>query len=324
MPKRFESIDQYRGFAIFFMLFGNLIPAFSYGVPLILKHNQGPILLPGDLIAPLFLFIVGVCMSISVYRRKKRGQPGSEITKHMLRRYSLLIVIGTFLNTMEVLQPTVIWGVLEAIGLSGLIAYVLLRFSIPTRLAISGAMLVTYSYLSTFPWFVTWITSFNHGGPFGVLSWTWIVVVGTIVGELFITKKKSFGSNVFGIAAIAVILMLAGWIVQAVFPFMPFNKFLVSGSYSIFAAGVCTLLFLVFYYLSDVKKLKFVMFKDFGVSALMVWIFQSVFIWWPMQWFIGGWESLPLEQGIALALGITIVFWLMIRFLNKKNVRLTL
>lgn len=320
MPKRFDSIDQYRGFAIFFMLFGNLIPALSYGVPFILKHNQGPVLLPGDLIAPLFLFIIGVCMFISVYRRKKKGQPNSEITKHMLKRYVLLIAIGTFLNSMEILQPTIVWGVLEAIGLSGLIAFAILRFSMLTRVIISGAMLVAYSYLSTLPWFITWVTSFSHGGPLGVLSWTWIVIIGTVVGEMFIKKRRNFGYTVF---RIAFVLMLAGFFVHVKLN-IPFNKLIVSGSYSLFAAGFCTLIFLVFYYLSDIKKLRFVMFKDFGTSALMVWVFQSVFIWWPMNWFIGGWESLPLEQGVGLTLVIVIVFWLIVRFLNKRNIRLTL
>lgn len=320
MPKRFESIDQYRGFAIFFMLFGNLVPAISYGVPFILKHNQGPVLLPVDLIAPLFLFIVGLCMFISVYRRKKNGQPNSEIRKHILKRFLLLIVIGTFLNSMEVLQPWVMWGVLEAIGLSGLIAYFMLRFPIRIRLVISGAMLVAYSYLSTFPWFMTWITSFSHGGPLGVLSWTWIVVIGTVVGEMFIMRKKSFVYDVFGIAAG---LMILGFF-SHIRSYVPFNKLIVSGSYSLFAAGVCILIFLVFYYLSDIRKLRFVMFKDFGISALTVWVFQSVFLWWPMNWFVFGWESFPLWQGISLTLVIIVVFWLMVRFLNKKNIRLTL
>jgi predicted acyltransferase len=72
-----------------------------------------------DMVAPAFLFCIGVAMPLSFERRSARGATRADLVRHVLWRGLLLVAIGFFLN----LYPRFDWqsvripGVLQRIGL---------------------------------------------------------------------------------------------------------------------------------------------------------------------------------------------------------------
>jgi predicted acyltransferase len=116
--QRWDALDVLRGLTIMLMLL-NLSPGsweHNFGF-LVHAPWQGWTLI--DMVAPAFLFCVGVAMPLSFERRAAKGASRSDLMRHVLWRGLLLVAIGFFLN----LYPRFDWdtvripGVLSRIGL---------------------------------------------------------------------------------------------------------------------------------------------------------------------------------------------------------------
>lgn len=117
-PRRWDALDVLRGLTIILMLM-NLTPGswetnFAF---LVHARWEGGTLI--DMVAPAFLFCIGVAMPLSLERRAARGDSAATLLRHILWRGALLIAIGFFLNLYPRFDfPTVrIPGVLQRIGL---------------------------------------------------------------------------------------------------------------------------------------------------------------------------------------------------------------
>lgn len=116
--KRWDALDVLRGLTIMLMLL-NLSPGSWEHNFDFLEHAkwQGWTLI--DMVAPAFLFCIGVAMPLSFERRSARGASAGELLRHVWWRGLLLVAIGFFLN----LYPRFDWetvripGVLQRIGL---------------------------------------------------------------------------------------------------------------------------------------------------------------------------------------------------------------
>jgi predicted acyltransferase len=115
---RWDALDVLRGLTIMLMLL-NLSPGsweHNFGF-LVHARWQGWTLI--DMVAPAFLFCIGVAMPLSFERRSARGATRADLVRHVLWRGLLLVAIGFFLN----LYPRFDWqsvripGVLQRIGL---------------------------------------------------------------------------------------------------------------------------------------------------------------------------------------------------------------
>jgi predicted acyltransferase len=69
--KRIPSIDQFRGFAILTMVLANYMGGVSL-IPAWLKHAPDIGLTVIDLIAPFFIFAIGLTYELSFHRRIER------------------------------------------------------------------------------------------------------------------------------------------------------------------------------------------------------------------------------------------------------------
>ena len=120
---RWDALDVLRGLTIIVMLL-NLGPGsweHNFGWLTHAKWEGWPLI---DMVAPAFLFCIGVAMPLSFERRYAKGATRGALLNHVITRGLLLVAIGFFLN----LYPTFnfetvrIPGVLQRIGLSYLIA----------------------------------------------------------------------------------------------------------------------------------------------------------------------------------------------------------
>ncbi len=80
-----------------------------------------------DLIAPLFLFIVGLSLPFAIQSRLRRGESRKTILYHILRRTALLIVLGLVFNGILQLNFSDFryTGVLQRIALSYVFAAII-------------------------------------------------------------------------------------------------------------------------------------------------------------------------------------------------------
>jgi hypothetical protein len=97
---RLVSIDQYRGFASVLMVLVNFMGGIN-SVPAYLKHAHDIGLTLIDLIAPFFIFAIGLTYGIS-FRRRVTRDGWWKAVEHFLRRWLILFGIGALMVAAEI------------------------------------------------------------------------------------------------------------------------------------------------------------------------------------------------------------------------------
>lgn len=99
---RLNSIDLLRALAIIFMVQVHFVENLSRRTPPQIPLYEASFI-PGNVAAPLFTFLVGVSLWLSLNRRRANGQPERLIAGQTLRRALAIFVVGLIFNLM-------IWG----------------------------------------------------------------------------------------------------------------------------------------------------------------------------------------------------------------------
>src|SRR2546429_152762 len=107
------------------MLFANFVNVFLHRVPLLLTHNYGDLLRPFDFPAPVFQFLIGVSLPLFLRKHVQLGRTPHGAKLAALRRFALLILLGMLLDCVGALHIGLRWGVLQTLGLGGMIAALL-------------------------------------------------------------------------------------------------------------------------------------------------------------------------------------------------------
>ncbi|KAJ0179210.1 hypothetical protein K1T71_004922 [Dendrolimus kikuchii] len=121
IQQRLRALDTFRGMAIVFMIFVND----GAGGYWWFEHATWNGLVAGDLVFPAFLWIMGVCIPLSVKSAFAKGVPRWKIFMHIVRRSIMMFLIGMSLNTIygsNMLHELRIFGVLQRLAVSYLIA----------------------------------------------------------------------------------------------------------------------------------------------------------------------------------------------------------
>ena len=98
-----------------------------------------------DLIQPSFMFLVGVAVPYSLTRREATGQSASQLTRHVLVRSLVLILLGVFLSSTG--KPTTnftFMNVLTQIGLGYPFLFLLRNQRLGTQLFVVVSVLMGY------------------------------------------------------------------------------------------------------------------------------------------------------------------------------------
>ena len=102
-PERLRSLDVFRGLTIIGMLLVN-DPGDSSAVYTELRHSPWHGWTAADLVFPFFLFVVGITTHLSLQARAVRGDDTAAIRRQILRRGSLIFLIGFLLNWFPFVQ----------------------------------------------------------------------------------------------------------------------------------------------------------------------------------------------------------------------------
>src|SRR6185369_7154135 len=143
MSARLSFLDAARGLAVIAMLLANLVNVFAPERPRWLAHNLGDELQLFDLPAPVFQFLIGTSLMLFLARHAKAGAPDA-VTRLAIRRFVLLIGLGGVLDALAAGHLEVRWGVLQTLGMGGLVAVVFAGTSDVVALGVAALILATH------------------------------------------------------------------------------------------------------------------------------------------------------------------------------------
>jgi predicted acyltransferase len=310
---RINSIDQFRGFSIISMILVNYL-AFYECTPTFLKHAKITGITFADLVAPFFLFILGMMFRGSLLSRIQKGGKRKAYI-HAARRYALLILIGMAGGCAGKMKLTFDWGILQTIGLAGLIALPVMALNIKARI-ISLLVVLTVYHVLIVPHFSKLIINSENGGPLGAVSWSVIIILSGISGEFF--KKADIKKSAREMFCLGMLLLSAGYLSQFI---LPVSKPLVSGSYLLSSCGISIFVFLVFLFIVDQKNINIPTLTALGKNALLIFLLHYILV-------KAGHVLVPVNSksiyvGLA-ALTIYVLCFLMSFILDKKGLYLKL
>lgn len=361
--QRLRSLDILRGVTIILMIIVNDPGSWDHVYAPFL-HAEWNGLTPTDYVFPIFLFIVGVSIVLSLSKQEKLGKRRIEMTKKVLIRAAKIYALGIFLW----LWPSFNFEGIRWVGVLPRIAFVFLAcallflytsrrvqcylgigilffywilmayvpvpgigipdLSIPEK---NWAHYIDHLLLPGRLWKYTW-------DPEGILSTFPAIatgLMGMIAGYLLL-KKEELNQRVNQIFFFGFLLLFLGDAMQWVFPF---NKNLWSSSFSLLMGGVAAISLAASIYIFDIKKSTFG-FKFahvFGVNSIFSYALSSLLtvVFYSSKWwgfainvkFMGLWETmgLPLKLGsLFYALIYVVIIWIPTFILFKKKIYIKL
>jgi predicted acyltransferase len=315
-----------------------------------------------DLVAPFFVFIVGLCIPLS------RSQHGAAWRRRVYLRTIKLILAGILYISL-ILGISWWWGILQAIGVAYLMGSLLLY--IPTRwrwLVTSGVLLFHLLMSAWVPWWLhfgetdlPFFTIANLKGsmlkplrlhclPWVSISYGAMTMFGVLLGEAVATKEVRLiyrRGLILGVTA-----TLLGYLIHKIglltgLTGLCFNKPDVTVAYALFTSGLASLLFVLIYYLVDVRGWRrwTWFFQVMGMNALLAYFMQVIMRLgfralrlepffsavpndqvqqWAQLFNAPHWQNFWLNKsgyhGLLWGLIWTLCLWTIIYFCNKKNI----
>jgi len=325
---RYLSIDIFRGLAIVGMIFVNIVAPFN-NTPAWSKHAIDYGLTYVDLIAPFFIFAIGLTYKMSFDRTLEREGYVKTFTR-FARRYGSLAGFGfigsNHLITSEGIRFT--WGVLQAIGYAGLFTLFFIFLPRIVRLVVGVGTLVGYQFILNISVEVesvmTTLGDLNlldvHGGIIGGIGFAAMLLITTAIIDLF-NEKKKLPILISGIAFTAVgIIIHFIWKAYGFPIYGGISKERMTPSYVALTIGLSAILFYLIWYLFDKKDItngKSLILQPFGRNALFLYIIHPLFILFATLY-------LPQSTHGALVMfvaGVNVaLIWLLATWMNRKKV----
>lgn len=303
---RIFAIDRLRGTLVILMVCGDFLSGVEF-VPAFLKHAPDIGFTIADTVASAFVFVIGLNFGPSFARHLEDGKAGAR--RYFALRYLALVGIGAVIAAGATMtgQPTD-WGVLQAIGVAGLMCLLVIQLPTWARFVIGTLMLCGYQYvldtLMLFP-----VLHSVHGGLFGAVSWAALLVLSTAVADVWrrgLVPYLLCCAALVTAAAISVVLI-------------PVSKHRVSISFVLITLALSAIVFLIIDRFSRVGFTRAGILCWWGESALALYLIHllvlAVFVvpdiaWWYVQAPI--WLA-ALELIAILAFMSAIAWWLHVR-----------
>lgn len=353
--KRFPSIDFFRGLILLLLAAEstNLYEAAQEllpGNPILAQffHVDWQGLHFWDLIQPGFMSIAGAALYFSTYRKLDQGKSYAQLWPEVLKRSLWLFLFGTGLHCIYrgkvVLE---LWNVLTQLSITSIIAFFLLRFSMPMQLAASLFLLLLSHSLYVFsniPGYDLPYTPDQNFGSYmdmrlmGKLSGGhWIAINalptaahtiwGALMGRLIHRweNQQQVLRLLLGFGAMGLVL---GYGLDAMG--IPIIKRTSTISFVLASGGWVLWLMAGIHYLIHLKGIQAPWFKTifaFGKNSIFIYLFFETI---GPQWlnkkvgiFVHGFgEKLGLQEGGLDLINALVVWWLIAQlalFLDKKQ-----
>ena len=263
--KRNLTLDRLRGMAVILMVAGNSLMD-APDAPGFAQHMPDIGLSFADTVAPLFIFAIAVS-----YRQQFKGLFAAFKMKaymHYANRYFALIGLGTLFSAggMIVSEQTS-WGVLQAIGIAGLLTLLVISFPTGIRAAAGFGLLVAYQ-LALDRYFLHDVLNSTHGGLIGAVSWSAMLILSTVMVDFLQKGIKRF---LVSVGVLSVIAAVSVFIV-------PISKNRVSLSYVLVSVAISCLWYCLVYAATKLVPKKYGYVSCWGMNPLLFYVLHLILL----------------------------------------------
>lgn len=353
---RLLSLDALRGFDMLWIIGGgDLITSlaharptpFSLAVAAQFEHVPWAGLHLYDVIWPLFMFMVGVSLCLSLTRRRQRGESHASVYAHAIRRALVLFVLGMIAQgnllqfNLATLHP--FYSVLGGIAAGYLIATIVTLNTRPAgRAIVIAVFLILYwillvsipvpgvgrdvltrtgnaaAYVDRIVMGRFWYAPVNQANTWflSYLGFASSVLLGVLAGDVLQSarlsmKKKCLSLYLLGLALIPLGLLWSLW--------LPVIKLLWTSSFVLITGGISCVLLATFYLIIDVLHYRRWAFPltVIGMNALAIYmatnlfdfrILGNIFVGHLLPR-VGRWDAV-LSEAAALTIIWLILYWM--------------
>jgi len=193
LKQRFWEIDFLRGLAVIMMVVFHLLYDLTYFGGYNINIHSGFWLYFGRATATIFIFLVGVSLTLSFSRSWKIQNSGQKLYLKYLKRglkifsWGLLITIATWIFLRD---GFVLFGILHLIGISIILAYPFLKLRY-SNLLLGIAIVALGIHLKNFTFGFHWLVwlgfvpdHFCTVDYFPIIPWFGVVLIGMFFGNL--------------------------------------------------------------------------------------------------------------------------------------------
>jgi len=359
---RMLSLDSIRGFDMFWIIGGDFlihhIAALTGWSGLVLISNQlRHVSWQGfhayDLVFPLFMFVSGISLVLSIEKKTATTEGFSKQDRRSFlgkagKRAAILIVLGILYNfgwSMEADKFRVA-SVLGQIGVAYLVsAFVFVKLknwyawvsALCFILVLVAYLQLSFVVPNVGPGVLTpegivngWLDrlflpgrlyggSYDPEGILSILSSCSVTLLGGLVGKILIKyKEKSPLSSVVLLCIFGSFLIVAGWVLS---PYYPIIKAAWTVSFNLVAAGISTLLFVLFYGIIDILQYQrwAVFFSIIGMNSIGIYL-GARFISYPILLLTN--QGNVFDQpfvAIPLVIIVIAIEWLVLRACFRRR-----
>ena len=350
--ERLVSIDALRGFDMFWIMGGDFLfrsfrqiydCSFTTELETQIDHVPYEGFHFYDLIFPLFLFIVGISISLALPRTIEKDGKNSAL-KHIVIRSVLLFALGIFYmgGISNGIDNIYLAGVLQRISVAYLFGAIIFCYANDrTLIIITVALLLGYyAILVLVPVPGFGVPSFEQGKNLAHFIDQWLpgqkfegtilstlgavgnVLIGVLVGNFIKIKSFPQQKKVYTLLIAGFISLISGYIWGIWFPII---KLLWTSSYVLVACGYGLIMLAIFYQVIEIWKYqKWAQpFIWIGMNSIAIYIATSIMNFRKLsQRFIGGeikdWLG-NYHELLTSLITLVFVFWLA-GFLYKKKI----
>jgi len=302
---RLISLDAFRGFTIAAMILVNF-PGKGRYVYTPLRHTHWNGISPTDLIAPFFLFIVGIAIALAFTKRLDAGTPSSKIYSKLFFRSVKIYAVGMVLNILGLIPDfnfadirytgtlhriaivylvcgiiflNTEWKTQAIIGAVILLLYWLSMTLIPTpgygkvmlEPGINLAAWIDSKFLPGKMWQGTW----DPEGIFSTFPSIVTGITGMLAGTLLL-KIKSRENKVIYLFTFGFASTILGVVWNWVFPL---NENLWTSSFVLFTSGLASMTLAASIFIVDILQYKKIakIGVIYGSNAITIYVLGDIF-----------------------------------------------
>lgn len=356
--QRLLSLDVYRGL-IMFLLIGEGAAFYHalheienptvHAIARQFHHVDWRGLRLWDLVQPGFMFIVGVAMALSIHKRLERGDSWGTTFRHILIRCAILFVLGVGLHCVYAGELVFeLWNVLTQLSFTILVAFLLFQFPWQVQLSVSLALILAtdlaYRSVHVPPFDQTFGPSANFGTYVDTLlmgktnSGHWVAlnavptaahtIWGVLCGQLLYGPQRPT-RKVLILLGSGVALIVLGHTMDLV-GIAPIVKRICTSSFVIAAGGWCIATLAVFYWIYDIRNVRFGTWflVVVGMNPILIYMITELLAWGWLNPRVGIFVGSPLQAvGVSATLAALIsaavtwaLLWALCAWLYQRRI----
>lgn len=312
-----------------------------------------------DFIFPLFLFLIGMAVPLSINKRLACGDTQGRILRHALVRFWWMVFFGWWINgkllAWDPQQMQLSYSVLMMLGFGYIIAVALVLYTtLRAQIVVTAGILIGYWALQMFvpvpghvmgrfeegAIFSDWVYDHSigllgkpwsspHGRGWPITLWTHgaTAMLGVFASGI-LKARMTEAKKVQRLLLLGCACAAAGWLWSFHFPIVK-NRW--TSSYALWCGGLSYLLIALFYWVIDVKGWRkwAGLFVAIGNNSILAYLTESLFmgVFAALATVLFGGLKLWMGtywHGVWMAAATAVLAWLLFLYLHRRKLYLRL